>query len=154
MTSQSTLFHMWCSHHHSPCPCCTSLYAYLHWIPFIVLLPHLCLLSSFLTSSYLKKQLALEKESSSLRVQYKKVQDRVGLVSYATVLPAWWRDSACHTNHATQRLLRVPIKCNSANSDHKQLASLTRRDRRAELEKPVILLECQDLWGVSPPKHR
>lgn len=43
----------------------------------------------FLTSSHLEKKLALERESNSLRVQNKEVQDRVGLESYATVLRAW-----------------------------------------------------------------
>lgn len=52
------------------------------------------------------------------------------------------------------RLLRVPFKHSSANRDHKQLARLMRGDRRAELEKPAILLECHDLSGLSPPKCR
>lgn len=97
-----------------------------------------CPLSFFLISSYLEKQLALERESSSLWVQHKKVQDRVELMSCATMPSASYR---------TQQLLRVSL--NKAVT-MKPLARLARGDRRAELEKPATLLECQDLSGVSP----
>lgn len=132
MISQSTLFLMWCSHCHSPCPCCTSLYTYLHWISFIVLLCCLSLLCSFSLLHIWRKNWHWREKATALGFKTRKCRTEWGWRATPRCSAPGCRDSACHTNNATQQLLRVSLKHSSANSNHKQLARLTRGDRKAE----------------------